>query len=427
MNTSLFEEEKDVLVRQRSYLDDFVLPDYEKLNVKSISSIVGDIYGINSLVKARLSEDYVDDFGGVEKVFLIIIDGLGYDRLLTHIRNNDGVLAELAARGVLKPLTSTFPATTSTSLASIFTGLSPSEHNLIGYLMFSREYGCVFNTLDMKPIFGYSSHVEIAKDFARRIRPWMPALQMHSVRTLVATKGSIVGSGLSRVVHADTEIIPYMLDSEMMVKCKKALEQHGRTLLMLYYSGIDTLEHRYGPNSEEVTCEIQSFEDHLKRFFGKLSESTRKETLIMLMADHGVSETRRVHYLKDSPGIADRLLLPPVGDSRTAFLFTKQGQGENFKTAFERSVGGFKLVPSKELIDIGAFGRTADSTMLEAAVGDFTALSKGADALQYPYFADDRTREQLGGHGGMTAAEIIVPLLSLKLSKLYKSQSWLGG
>jgi hypothetical protein len=81
-------------------------------------------------------------------------------------------------------------------------------------------------------------------------------------------------------------------------------------------------------------------------------------------------------------------------------------------------VDGFKLVPSKELIDKGAFGSTEDSTLLEAAVGDFTALSKGANALQYPYFDDDRTREQRGGHGGMTAEEVVVPLLSVRLSKV---------
>jgi hypothetical protein len=50
-------------------------------------------------------------------------------------------------------------------------------------------------------------------------------------------------------------------------------------------------------------------------------------------------------------------------------------------------------------------------------IGDFAALSKGPNALSYPYYEDDRNREQHGGHGGMTAEEIIVPLLSSRLSK----------
>jgi hypothetical protein len=417
MDTRFLEEERDAFVKQLAFLDDFVLPDYDVFNVRNIKALVGKIYGVNSLVTAAFPRGVVDDFGGVEKVFLIVMDGFGYNRLLTHVKQYDSMLSELVGKGVLKPVTSPFPATTSTSLTSIFTGLTPAEHGTVGYQMFSREYGCVFNTLDMKPVYGYSSEVEIARDLARKIKPWMPALQEHGVRTQVVTKGSIVGSGLSRVVHAETEIVPYMLESEMLVKCRRTLEQQNPVFLVLYYSGIDTLEHRYGPNSEEVTAEIQSFEFLLKTFFSKLSDATKKETLIMLTSDHGVCETQRTHYVKDYPEVASRLQLPPVGDSRCGFLFSKQGEKENLKTAFERSLNGFKLVGSKDLIENGAFGRPADSTSLQPVIGDFAALSKGPNALSYPYYEDDRNREQHGGHGGMTAEEIIVPLLSSRLSK----------
>src|SRR4030065_641121 len=186
MNTKPFQEEMDVLVRQRAYFNDFVLPDYDTLNVKNVSSIIGSIYGVNSLARAKFLDGYLDDAGGVENVFFVVMDGLGLKRFLAHVNSHDGVLADLAQKGVLKPLTSTFPATTSTALTSIFTGLAPSEHNVIGYQMFSKEYGCVFSTLDMKPVFGYSSHVELARDFSRRIRPWLPEVQGHGVRGLVA-------------------------------------------------------------------------------------------------------------------------------------------------------------------------------------------------------------------------------------------------
>jgi len=399
-------------------MDDFVLPDYDVFNIRNIKGLVGKIYGVNSLGTAALPNTVVDDFGGVEKVFLVVMDGFGYNRLLAHVKQHDGVLSELIMKGVLKPFTSPFPATTSTSLTSIFTGLTPAEHGVIGYQMFSREYGCVINMLDMKPVYGYSSEVEIARDLSRRIKPWMPTLQEHGVRTLIATKGSIMGSGLSRVIHADQDVTPYILESEMLVKCRKALEQPGPVFLVLYYSGIDTLEHKYGPYSEEVTSEIQSFEFLLKSFLNKLSDTTKKETLIMLTSDHGVSETQRTHYVKDYPELASRLQLPPVGDSRCGFLFAKQGQREELKSAFEKSLNGFRLVASSDLIEAGAFGRTRDFSSLRSAVGDFAALSKGPNALAYPYYEDDRNREQRGGHGGMTAEEVIVPLLSARLSKV---------
>jgi hypothetical protein len=413
----LLEEAKDAFVAKRVFLDDFVLPDYDAFNVRNIKSVVGKVFGVSSLGRTALPNGVLDDFGGVEKVFLVVMDGFGLNRLLAHVKSHDGTFSELIEKGVLEPLTSPFPATTSTSLASIFTGLTPAEHGILGYQMFSREYGCVVNTLDMKPVYGYSSEVEIARDLSKRIKPWLPALQTSGVRTLIATKGSIMGSGLSRVIHAEQDVMPYVLESEMLVKCRKALEQQGPVFLVLYYSGIDTLEHKYGPYSEEVTEEIESFEFLLKNFLAKLSDATKRETLIILTSDHGVCQTERTFYVKDSPEIASKLLVPPVGDSRAAFLFAKQGETENLKGALERSLEGFKLIESGRLIESGAFGRTADATSLQSLVGDFAALSKGPTALAYPYYEDDRNREQRGGHGGMTAEEVVVPLLSMRLSK----------
>lgn len=412
------EEERNAFAERRGLFDDFLLPDYDVFNVRNIKSLVGKIYGINTLRTNVIPDDALDDYGGVQKVFLVVMDGFGYNRLLSYVRRHDGgTLSEIIEKGVLKPFTSPFPATTSTSLTSIFTGLTPAEHGILGFHMFSREYGCVVNTLDMKPVYGYSSEVEIARDLSKRVKPWMPVLQMHGVKTLVATKGSIIGSGLSRVIHTDQETMPYMLESEMLVKCGRALEQQGPIFLTLYYSGIDTLEHRYGPDSEEVTSEIQSFEFLLKTFLDKLSEATKLETLILLTADHGVSETRKTVYLKDTSDVASRLQLPPVGDSRAAFLFAKKGEKDNLKNAFEKSVDGFRLLEIDDLVESGAFGRNTDSRSIQSTIGDFAALSKGTTALSYPYYEDDRDREQRGGHGGMTAEEVLVPLLSMRLAK----------
>ena len=107
--------------------------------------------------------DYFIDFQGVDKVVLLIFDGLGYNRLLHHLDSHDGTFMTLATKGALKPLTTVFPATTSTVLTSIFTGLSPAQHQILGYHMFSKKYGLVFDTLDMKPVYGYSGQVDLAQ------------------------------------------------------------------------------------------------------------------------------------------------------------------------------------------------------------------------------------------------------------------------
>ncbi len=417
MDIKLLEETKENLTEKRVFLDDFVMPDYDAFNIRNIKSLVGKAFGEGSLDAASLPDDVLDDFGDVEKVFLVISDGLGYNRFLAHVKEHDGALAEMALKGVLEPFSSPFPATTSTSLTSIFTGLTPAQHSVLGYQMYNPQYGCVVNMLDMKPVYGYSSEVEVARDLSRHVKPWMPTLQEHGIRTLIATKGAIMGSGLSRVIHSDTDVTPYVLESEMLVKSRKVLEQSGPVFLVLYYSGIDTLEHKYGPYSDEVTNEIESFEFLLKTFFRKLSDATKRETLMMLTADHGVQETQRTHYVKDIPEVAARMQLPPVCDSRCGFLFAKQGEKNNLRGAFEKSIDGFRLIESEDLIEAGALGHPAEARTLKPLLGDWAALSLGPDGLSYPYYEDDRNREQRGGHGGMTAEEVLVPMLSLRLSK----------
>jgi len=49
LDIGTLEEERDALVARRSFLNRFVLPDYESLNLSNIKSLVGRIFGAHSL------------------------------------------------------------------------------------------------------------------------------------------------------------------------------------------------------------------------------------------------------------------------------------------------------------------------------------------------------------------------------------------
>jgi len=418
MKTDVFREQMETLSKQQSFAEDFVLPDYERLSVKNILPQIGGIFGAGSRNSSGLPQEYLGDFQNVDKVVLLIFDGLGYNRLLHHMGNHVGTFLELAEKGTLNPLTTVFPATTSTVLTSLFTTLSPAQHQILGYHMFSKKYGLVFDTLDMKPVYGYSGQVELARDYSLNVKPYLPIFEQKGVNTLIATRSSIAGSGLSQIIHKDLNLLSYSLSSDLFTRSIKALEQLGPTLLIMYYSGVDTLAHRYGPYSDEVTFELTSIEHGLRNFLGNLSEKTKKETLMLMTADHGVAETKKTHYLKDAHEVMSKLVLPPVGDSRAAFLFSKTNQQDELDKAFRRNIEGFRLFSSAELINKGAFGQTTNLEELKEKVGDFTALAIKDNGLQYPFFEDDRFHPMQGTHGGMTREEMIIPFLSIKLSEL---------
>lgn len=412
MRTDVFREQMEALCEQRVFAADFVLPDYDNLCVKNILPQVEALFGGN----VNFSKGFLGDFSRSDKVVLIIFDGLGYKRLLHHIDSHNGTFMELAQKGSLKPLTTVFPSTTSTVLTSIFTALSPAQHQILGYHMFSKKYGLVFDTLNMRPVYGYNGQVELAKEYSNNLKPYLPIFKQNGVKTLVVTKAAIAGSGLSQIIHRDLKLIPYVLDADMYTQSARALEQPGPTFLVMYYAGVDTLAHKYGPYSDEVTFELTSIEHNLRNFVSNLSEKTKKETLMLITADHGVAETRQTFFLKDIPEVMNRLMLPPVGDGRATFLFSKPNQQEALNEALRNHVEGFKFFSSHELVDKGVFGQAANSEELKEKIGDYSALGNRDFALGYPFFDDDRFHPMLGTHGGMTQEEMIVPFLSMRLA-----------
>jgi len=244
MDTRFLEDQMDNLISNQSF-EEFILPDYSGLNIKNLLPQIGAIFGVGSLNCTTLPGNCLAEMESIKKVMLIIFDGLGYNRLLSHMNNHTGTFAELAEKGVLKPITTVFPSTTSTALTSIFSGLSPAQHQIIGYHMFSKKYGLIYNTLDMKPVYGYSGRVELAKDYSHNVKVLMPILEQNGIKVSIITKASIINSGLSQITQKDFAPIPYLLSSDMWTNSAQKLEKPAPSLSITYYSGIDNLAHKY--------------------------------------------------------------------------------------------------------------------------------------------------------------------------------------
>jgi hypothetical protein len=148
----------------------------------------------------------------------------------------------------------------------------------------------------------------------------------------------------------------------------------------------------------------------------KLSAETKQKTLLLLTADHGVVETLQTHYLNEAR-ITDHFLVPPTGDMRAAYFFPKYGQEAQLKEALENSLQGFHLMRSADLIKTGAFGPPKNVDRLQTIVGTFTALSSSKNIILHSYHPIEKPSSVYGAHGGMTPEEMLVPLLSCRLSK----------
>jgi hypothetical protein len=414
---SVLSERAENLIHRQAF-EGFVRPDYDGFNLKNVLPQIASVFGIAAPRCSTLPNGCLPESRGIKRVVLVIFDGLSYNRLLTHISRHKGAFAESTEKGRLTPITTVFPSTTATALTSLFSGLSPAQHQIIGYHMFSKKYGLIHNTLDMKPIYGYSSRVDLAKEYTQRIPLLAPVFESRGISVQIITKGNIIGSGLSQITHRDLNPIPYILGSDMWVHTVKALTETEHCLSIVYYSGVDSLAHQYGAYSPEVSFELASIDHNLELFIDSLSQRVKEETLLVCVADHGIADANEAVYLNDCPQIVQHLLLPPVGDGRASYLFCKPSHEDSFRAAFEDAVSGFRLFSSDDLVKLGVFGEPINREELKEKVGSFTVLSSSRRILDYPFFEEDRQRLSRGAHGGMTAEEMVIPLLSVRLSDL---------
>ena len=95
---------------------------------------------------------------GISRVCVLLIDGMGAELLAA---NPDSAPFLTATRGTT--LTTGFPSTTASSLASIGVGVPPGEHGVVGYLLAVPGQDRLMNPLKWQ-LHGPGPHVDLLKD-----------------------------------------------------------------------------------------------------------------------------------------------------------------------------------------------------------------------------------------------------------------------
>jgi uncharacterized protein YfeS len=103
---------------------------------------------------------------------------------------------------------------------------------------------------------------------------------------------------------------------------------------------------------------------------------------------------------------------------RATYLFPKYEQEEKLREALKEKLEGMSILQSTSLIDNEAFGPAKTSNLLKTAVGKLSVVSQHKNIILYPYHTGNRSQRVQGAHGGMTPEEMLVPLLSAKMSAL---------
>ncbi len=391
---------------------DVVFPDYTGNCIVNVPRL------ISSLLGAEASPSPLDCltevFRGVERVVLLLLDGLGHYKLTSLLEETpDCTLGQWAERGTLVPLTSVFPSTTVAALTSLSTGLTPLEHGMIGYRLFLRETASITNMIR----FNVRGNTSPESAFSIGLDPeaLIPHRTIHQelsdagVATHAIVPGHIVGSGLSNALYRGCAKLQAAVSlPDMLVRTQTLLRQaSGRTFISLYWPGLDSVGHGQGPDSASYEAEFHAVDDALRRGV----PDPMGDTLWIVTADHGFTAMVPGNYLLlDSVfDTARTLLMPPVGEPRASYLYTRNGAQDAVRHALQAPRDdGLICMSAEELLDSGLLGLRTPHPEITHRIGDLALLSTGpAGALQ-----DDPEVALLRGmHGGLTESEMLVPLI----------------
>jgi hypothetical protein len=135
----------------------------------------------------------------------------------------------------------------------------------------------------------------------------------------------------------------------------------------------------------------------------------------MVTADHGQVDTvceDRID-LADHPGLAGCLALPLCGEPRAAFCYLRPERVAHFLGYCQETLGErFDVRPSRELLDAGLFGPGDAHPRLAERIGDYCLLGRGNSVIR-EWLPFDERHVQVGVHGGLSEAELRVPLCLL--------------
>lgn len=403
---------------------EFILPDYNGGSIANLSSQVAQWLGAPPFAVSPLHNALTASLGdGIRQVIMVLVDAMGYERFQNLFNERNSVWSRLTESGVLAPLTSVFPSTTTAALTSVWSGHAPGEHGMLGYEMWLKEYGATSNMINFSPMsVSFENGLLLGAGFEPEKFLSMPTLGTHlqssGIETHSFLPGHIINSGLSQMHMSGTKMHGYHSVAELWHTQREFLNStsNQKQFVWTYYPMVDTLSHAYGPAVEWVEDEARAFgEMMMTACLDRLDKKARGDTVFVVVADHGQVDTPREDHLDLSRHreFTEMLHLMPSGENRAAYLHCRPNKVDAVRDYIMREWGDqFCVVAQEDALKAGLYGKKLD-VKTASRLGEWLVLSRGNS---YWWWANKENKMK-GRHGGLGRQEMLVPFIAGRLDR----------
>ncbi len=403
----------------------FFKPLYDSYNFVQIPQIVRSLFGLaekpfSAEELPPLAEEY-------QHIVVLFTDSFGwrfFERFSEH-----PFVKRIIDQGAVSMLTSQFPSTTAAHVTTIHTGLPLVQSGVYEWFYYEPQLDRIFAPL----LFSYAGDAERETLREAGIAPekffpnqtiYQELTEARGIDSFVFQSVSYAQSSYSRVITKGAQLRPFYTLAEAIVELTNQLRTNqNRTYSLLYFDTIDTICHIYGPDSPFVEAEILNYLNSLEALLHPRLQRTSGPTLLMLISDHGhasVNPNTTVYLNREVPQIKAMLRtnrrgrpLVPAGSARDFFLYVQDAYLDAAHELLNHTLGGKAEVHrTADLLSGGFFGNVHPSRVLLDRMADLVILPYNGQSVWW-YEADRFRMRHRGSHGGLTAEELLTPLMLL--------------
>ncbi len=343
-----------------------------------------------------------DDLGGVRRVLVLLVDGMGTHLLPAMAPHTPMLAAVLRGEvGTLDELSCTFPSTTPTSLVSLATGTPPGVHGVVGF------------TVRVPGTRRILTHITWADDPSpalwQPVPTWFERIAAAGVPTRAVLPAVFKNGGLTVAAYRGTHFIGA---GERADYAQLLIDQlgDGPGLLYGYTADLDTAAHLFGIDSPQWQLAARGVD----RLLTRLIEALPGDAALLVTADHGgvnVAPDARFDLGTDARLGAGVDLV--AGEPRVRYLHTEPGASDDVVAAWRAVLGPeADVITRDEAVDRGLFGPVSDGHL--ERLGDVIVVCTGGAAVLATGHEPPEVAKLTGFHGSLTPFETAIPLLRVR-------------
>lgn len=334
-------------------------------------------------VSPRLLPDLGRTLPDAQTYVLVLFDGLGSHQL------EHGRALEIK-KSFQASIHAPFPTTTTVSLSTVATGLPPGGHGILGHLMYLPQAGRVVNTLKWRDLGGRP--VDFDTTSMLPSPNFWERLQTKGVESFTVQPAPFADTPLSRMLYRGTQF-EGVHDIDHLIETVSTLARTPNRLVFVYVPEIDVTAHVHGQDSEAYRRAL----DLASGVWTGLCHRLPSSAALVGTADHGHVDYTAKSKVRWRSSTMDRLIV--FGDPRTVYL-----KGEPYLIEAAAEAVQVKLWPRETMLEWWGLPTREG---IDDRLPDACALAPPGTLL-LPRGFDVR---MVGYHGGLTPAEVEIPLL----------------